>query len=661
MASVFAARHLRLGHLVAIKILHPQYQKNPEVASRFLEEARIQANLRHPNILTVQDILELADYSGMVMELLDGATLSGYYRKVGLPLDVPRVLGLFLPLVDALVYAHECDVVHRDLKPANVFLHCGKQEVVPKLMDFGIAKVRNTAMQTNLTAAGAVLGTPQYMAPEQFEDSSKVDFRADIYAMGVMLYEALAGRLPFTGSTPGAIMKEVLLSPLTPPKELVPGLDSELDALVVKCLDRNRDRRFSSAVELYKALETLGFRLGRKVPAVTEVERVDLRAKGIDIPSSRTTPLDDARSHPGVTLGEPVVAGTKPLPTASQEKARPTLPESPASRGSSGKLPLTLETHPAGTDWRPTASVPAPKKSKAGWIIGGVILVIVAAAGGLILSNGRSNEPADTSSAKSPAAQVASQTPPATPNETAAPSTQSKEAVTLPVQGEPPVELHVAKEGDVAAHAADAKSGSGDESHKPQTDSTALAPLPAVSGLVLGTECPAGPDGVRNEVQRAVNGLMQAGWRGQTLAMMGSAAWKEMGLVAGDVQRAQALRQKTGVAAHDAMAAWLEETAKPFLVSPLDATQLQALATRLANPDIAAFAKAKARFLCETARAAELDDKAQDQLFAKVLQEAGMQREQFHKVNDGPDFDSLLRAEVAARAICCLVSSGTVQ
>lgn len=282
MATVYVAAHTRLGHVVALKVLHSHYQKDEQVRSRFVEEARIQANLRHPHILTVHDIIELPDVSGMVMELLNGCSLSSFYRAEGVPLSHPRMLTLFTAVANALHHAHMEGVVHRDLKPSNIFLHCVHGEAVAKLMDFGVAKMRDGAVGDHNTATGTVLGTPHYMAPEQFEDSSTVDLRADIFSLGVMLYEASTGHLPFEGKSITSIMKVILTHTPTRPSELVPEFPPGLEHIITRCLQKHRELRFSRTSELEEELRQLADHTGYEPISEASVPKLTLYGQQVD-------------------------------------------------------------------------------------------------------------------------------------------------------------------------------------------------------------------------------------------------------------------------------------------------------------------------------------------------------------------------------------------
>ena len=274
MAAVYAAEHESLGHRIGLKVLHQQFRTDRKIRSRFLEEARLLANFRHPNILAVQDILESKGFAAIVMELLDGSTLQQYYQARGLPRPVPEVLMTFLAMTRALEQAHSKGVVHRDLKPSNIYLHCADDVVIPKLMDFGIAKLIDQEGEA-LTRTGALLGTPQYMAPEQFRDSSKVDLRADIFAMGVMMYEATTGRLPFSGDAVTEVMHKILNEEPQAPTLVLDEIPEAFETVVMRCLRKNRDQRYGSAAQLRMALRRLADAIGTdripedKVPRAT--------------------------------------------------------------------------------------------------------------------------------------------------------------------------------------------------------------------------------------------------------------------------------------------------------------------------------------------------------------------------------------------------------
>ena len=271
MATVYVARHIRLGHVVALKVPHLDYQRDPSFRRRFVDEARIQANLRHPNILGVNDILELPDASAIIMELLKGSSLRRFYNVRGIPLPLAQIFWLFQGMSSALQHAHNEGVIHRDLKPSNVFLHVSEDNVLPKLMDFGIAKLPADLMASLATTTGTVLGTPQYMSPEQFEDASTVDRRSDIFALGIMLFECATGVFPYEGDSVGAILRAYFTLQPAKPSDLVSDFPSDLEEVIMTCLAVRKEDRFSTVSEVASALDDLSGKLGCEPIPASEV------------------------------------------------------------------------------------------------------------------------------------------------------------------------------------------------------------------------------------------------------------------------------------------------------------------------------------------------------------------------------------------------------
>ena len=239
MGIVFRARDNELDEFVALKILPENLSQNPDAIHRFRAEARAARRLSHPNIVRIHDIGEEKGRKYISMEYIKGTDLKKFLRQKG-KLSIEEALQIVLPLCDALDYAHSQNIVHRDIKPANILITEGK---IPKLSDFGIAKALEL---TSETVTGAIIGTPLYMSPEQVQ-GQPVDHRADIYSLGIMLYEMLAGRPPFTE---GDIAYQHCRVPARP----IPEIPDQLNAIILKCLAKNKEDRWSTARELAETL-----------------------------------------------------------------------------------------------------------------------------------------------------------------------------------------------------------------------------------------------------------------------------------------------------------------------------------------------------------------------------------------------------------------------
>lgn len=255
MGSVYEARHEVLGTAVALKFLHSELTARPGLAQRFLQEARVAAAIQSPHVARVTDVDTAADGSPyLVMELLHGESLQHLLDRSP-ELSTPQAIDFALQILSGLEVAHAADVVHRDLKPDNVFITPSSGGPILKLIDFGIAKLRQSSeMNRGLTRAGVVMGTPEYMPPEQLYSANAVDQRADLYAVGVMLFEMLAGRRPADGDEPEAIVGKVLSGEILKLEELKPELPAGLPAVVHKALAADREARFGNALEMRLAL-----------------------------------------------------------------------------------------------------------------------------------------------------------------------------------------------------------------------------------------------------------------------------------------------------------------------------------------------------------------------------------------------------------------------
>jgi serine/threonine protein kinase len=248
MGVVYQARQMGLDRLVALKVVLAGAHAGPDDLARFRREAEAIARLHHPNVV---EIYEVGDRDGLPyfsMELCGGGSLA--QQLAAGPLAPRRAAQLVETLARAVQAAHDAGVVHRDLKPANVLLAA---DGTPKVTDFGLAKRLDGT--TELTATGAIVGTPSYMAPEQASgDSKRVGPAADVYALGAVLYACLTGRPPFRAATQVDTLLQVVADPPAPPSQLRPGVPAELEALCLRCLEKRPGQRYASAAELADAL-----------------------------------------------------------------------------------------------------------------------------------------------------------------------------------------------------------------------------------------------------------------------------------------------------------------------------------------------------------------------------------------------------------------------
>ncbi len=261
MGVVYKVEHLRIGKLMAMKLLTGQLSRDRDVVRRFKREALAASRLTSVNTVQVWDFGHADGLTYLVMELVHGEDLGKLLRREG-PLPWVRVAKIAAQVCNSLVEAHARGIIHRDLKPENLLLVRAElaevQELV-KVLDFGLAKLheddRVTPNPNEITTAGAIVGTPYYMAPEQIR-AERVDGRTDLYALGAVMYRALTGAPPFVAPTPMAVLTMHLVSPLEPPTLRAPtrAIPDEASAIVVRALEKDPAARFASASELRDAL-----------------------------------------------------------------------------------------------------------------------------------------------------------------------------------------------------------------------------------------------------------------------------------------------------------------------------------------------------------------------------------------------------------------------
>jgi serine/threonine-protein kinase len=262
MGTVWSASHVVTRKVVALKFLQKE-AADESARRRILREARAVCAVNHPHVVEVHDVLELEDGSPvLVMDLLEGESLGERLQRER-TLSVDELLHVVIPMLSGLEAAHARGIVHRDVKPDNVFLaRRGDGSVDVKLLDFGIAKVTKldegaAAESAQLTGTGAMMGTPYYMAPEQVYGERDLDARTDVWAVGISMYECLAGVRPADGANLGQILKQVTVGPFRPLAELAPKAPSAMVQVIERCLERDRTKRIASATELREALERI--------------------------------------------------------------------------------------------------------------------------------------------------------------------------------------------------------------------------------------------------------------------------------------------------------------------------------------------------------------------------------------------------------------------
>ncbi|WP_106087477.1 serine/threonine protein kinase [Enhygromyxa salina] len=339
MGTVYVARHTTLPKTFAVKVLNRRYAQRKDIAERFLQEARAVSLIDHENVVGVVDFGKEADGSAyLVMEHLRGESLSAICKREA-PLAWPRIAHIMSQLCRALQAAHDVGIIHRDVKPENV-LRVGRHEDPDyiKVLDFGLAKMQVSG-GLRLTRTGMVLGTPDYMSPEQAR-GRPTDHRADIYAAGIMMYELLCGRVPFKADTFPAMRQKHLLEPPEPPSRWAPeaGISDEMDAIVLRALAKDPDHRFASMTQMEQAIAAVG--TGAPVellerhtmPLLTERTLLDGPGRAGMSPAERAGPRGSTLPiGPTLPIGATLpIAATLPVGAKLPSAAEPTTSESSA-------------------------------------------------------------------------------------------------------------------------------------------------------------------------------------------------------------------------------------------------------------------------------------------------------------------------------------------
>lgn len=322
MGSVYEARHELLGTTVALKFLHPELSRRSGLVQRFLQEARVSAQIQSPHVVRVIDVdQQSGGLAYIVMEYLEGKTLQTLYEdlyRAGQRLSYADALEYAMQIIEGVEAAHSAGIVHRDLKPDNVIIAKGKKgEPLLKLLDFGIAKLKVTGqLDRGLTRPGVVMGTPEYMAPEQAYSADAVDARADIFSLGVIIFEMLAGRRPVGGDDPHQIATSYMTGQISRLTDLAPHIAPELAAVIHRAMAPTPNDRFHTVGDFRAALEPFALKLKGASPTAPATP---MHSGSTPSPAVSPAPAsgNGAASSPGTS--EP---GNAPIPkTIAPEEA----------------------------------------------------------------------------------------------------------------------------------------------------------------------------------------------------------------------------------------------------------------------------------------------------------------------------------------------------
>ncbi len=386
MADVFLARDRLLDRQVAIKVLFPEFAVDPNFVERFRREAQAAANLSHPNIVNVYDWGKYEGTYFIAMEYVHGRTLAEIL-KTNNRLTPKQCAEIASEVAAALGFAHEAGLAHRDIKPANILIGSSGQV---KVADFGIARAMNSATESNLTQAGSVMGTASYFSPEQAQ-GAQPDPRSDLYSLGIVMYEMIAGKPPFTGENAVSIAYKQVHDQPTPLNRVVEGVPRPFEAIIAKLLAKDPKLRYPSAHALRDDLRR--FRNGEQVQAlVAAAARPGTPGGGTARPAGATQPNRAMAGAPTMVVGStPAVVAYQAGPTAvhPQIAGAPTT-ALPAQRGHD------LTQYPPGAS--ADARYYQDNNSRTGWYaLAAFIALIALAAGGVLLYQGLTKEQATQS------------------------------------------------------------------------------------------------------------------------------------------------------------------------------------------------------------------------------------------------------------------------
>jgi eukaryotic-like serine/threonine-protein kinase len=371
MGVVYVGEHPLIGKQVAVKVLHDDLARNPEVVARFFNEAKAVNEIHHENIVDILDFAQIKDASGrervyVLMELLEGESLAQRLAR-GVP-ALDETVHIIDQVALALAASHKKGIVHRDLKPDNLFLtprrddHC-----FVKILDFGVAKLATRGGGSWKTRTGQIIGTPLYMSPEQCAGGEQVDARSDVYSLGVVMFELLTGRVPFVGQELAAILRGHLAEPPPRPSALVPGIERTVEDIVLRCLEKTPAARFPTMDALRVALAAVDRThahaaptavLAAPAPAPTPTVVQAAARTTLSSSSAEVSPAPAPRKRTLVFAGA-VVVGAIALGVALLVAAPKPATPATAATAARATVRVTVDSFPQGASVR-RAGVAAP-------------------------------------------------------------------------------------------------------------------------------------------------------------------------------------------------------------------------------------------------------------------------------------------------------------
>ncbi|HHH29300.1 MAG TPA: serine/threonine protein kinase [Polyangiaceae bacterium] len=393
MGAVYAAKHTRTGRAVAIKWMLPQAATSAEAVARFIAEAKVTARIEHPNVVHIYDFGESNGSPFLVMERLRGRSLREHLDTVG-RLSPAEAVHLLVPAMRGVAEAHREGIIHRDIKPDNIFLCQGKDGSAreAKVVDFGISKLFDSDSKSNLTGTGMMMGTPAYMSPEQLNAPKDADARFDVYAFGVVFYEAIVGRQPYEADGIFQLVAQIMNAEVVPPSRVHPELSPALDAVVLRAMHRDAAHRFATMQEMISHFDALRGAVAGSAPGINRPGSAPGVVAVGSAPGTGPVAGQQGTPWPATQMATPPPTGyPHPAPIQAPQQAaqvtpahaRPVHPTAVLNVTPMGTLP-GYGTHSGMAAGTPIAPYAAPPKKKGGLLkivlVGGLALLLGSAA-----------------------------------------------------------------------------------------------------------------------------------------------------------------------------------------------------------------------------------------------------------------------------------------